>query len=705
MLIKCQYCERIYDNPLQPCPFCGAVNEAPPKPSPQAQPMQMRPQGQLTKVQKTSFLIGIVMLALCFVLAAMRNLPSSKKGGPISDSNMGTNSEMIATYDVVEMYKMLEEDPANFKIVLQLTQMLYRNGKTGEARAVAMHLPREQCSDAAIYREMAQIMQMDSDASYACRMYLCAYQLSADAADLASATKIGMPSEIMPNGPTAQALELYLRKPMSLVTWEEIGEIRFWGLRYDYIELSGASPAEMEYGFEDTVQSFPFDTVMDGAYVYLYGLSALNIYTSVQFSEVNLFALQSLRELSLANLSREPNLGGIVNIPFLESLHVGGSGIVSLDGLDRLPHLHTLSLEGTGIETLSALASYRNIKTLSLKNNKALTGLSSLEMMDHLEGLHIERQDVLDFRFLEKMHVLKELSLVNTAVKDIYFLSQLGTLESLTILRNSDLKTVAGIGALTGLRRLSITANEFKMDGVGEIRNLTALEWLRLDTPTSVSMISGLTALRTLELSSLAMLDSLSPVTGLVNLETFRVDSSLGGHGSFENSFAPLASLPKLTHVSITGWDLYESKALFGMKALEYLDLTGCRLAFGAGLGGLTNVKTLKLGGTRWIRNVQIWSDGFMQSVDWDDVSADEVAATLRGLTTVEYLTLNKIALADVSFLSSMTNLEHVNLADNYITDIAPLSEAEVLRQVNLSGNPVRDWSIAEGWTHVYVVR
>jgi len=710
MKVRCRYCDRSYNDPALPCPGCGAFNEAPPepvKPQPAPHPTPVvPPPPAASSAQSTAIvLIGVVVLAISLIGIWLLNGNASSTSNT-SSRIIGETAKPDYEASIINLYRQLEENPADFAVAVELTTILYAANKAGEAREVAMHLPRWQCVDAALYREVAAVMRQNNDLSYACRMYLCAYQLSNASADLAAATECGTPGELMPNGPTAQVLALFFQKPMSLVTWEEVGSIQYFASHYDYIELSAENPGDMEYEFEDTVQSFRFDRSEDAAYVYLYGLHSLEIYINPRLAEVNLFALQGLRALHIANMSGAADINDIDTIPMLESLHVGGSGITSLDGLDRLPKLHTLSLEGTSIETLSVLAGYRNVKHLSLKRNDELTGLSSLEMMDHLEGLHIERQAVLDFRFMERMRMLKELSIVNTGIKDIFFLSQLENLEALSIVQNNDLKTIAGIGELTGLRRLSVTANQRSMDGVGEIANLTNLEWLRLYSPTSLSMISGLTSIQVLELSSMALLDSLAPVANLVNLEVFRVDSQVGGHGSYSGSFVPLGSLPKLTHVSIPGWELYYSKVLFDIPTLTYLDLTGCRLEFaGSGLAKLTGVQTLKLSGTKWVKNVQIWDTGGITNIGWDNVDIDAVFATVAGLPALERLELAKINLADVSFMPSLPRIAYANLADNYITDIAPLSEAASLRQVNLSGNPVRDWSVAEGWTHVNVVR
>ena len=705
MKVKCLYCGRIYNDPTQACPGCGAFNEALPEPvvsKPRPIPQNM-PVHTPTKTQNHAIAVILVTVIIVSILLIGVFSYNANTQNITNNTNMTIISDEI---DTTELYKSLEENPTNFDIVVELTTALYSHGKQSEAQSVAMTLFSKHCEDISIYHNIADIMQQYNDISYACRMYLCAYQLSNDDIDLASATECGTPGELMKNGPTVQALELFFQNPISMITWEDIGKIQYFSPHYDYIEMSLDNPTDLEYSFTDTIQSFRIDRSEDSSYTYLYGLCRLDIYTSTQFRDVNLFALQKLRSLYISNLTNSSNMGIISNLPQLEILHVGGSDITSLDGLDKLPQLHTFSLTGTSIESLSALASYHNIKTLSLKNNDKLTGLSSLEIMGHIEGLHIEDQAVFDFRFLDKMSALKELSIIDTSIKDISFLSKLGNLEALTIYDNDDLKNISTVGSLSNLRRLSITANKFNVTGVEEIANLTSLEWLRLYNPTSISMISTLTSLKTLELSSISILDSFAPIAGLTNLETFRVDTHTGGFASFDGSLSPLASLPKLKHVSIPGYALYHGKALFDVKTLTYLDLTGCRLEFASnGFSKLKNLKTLKLSGTKWISNVQIWSDGGITNYNWDNVASDNAISTIVGLSTLEHLELAKTELVDISFIPSLTKLIYVDLADNYITNIAPLGNTQTLRQVNLSGNPVQDWSPAENWTHVHVIR
>ena len=702
MKIKCQFCDRIYNDPTASCPGCGAYNEAPEEeffaPAPQPRPQPSAPPKRSYAVRIVSISVSLIFLLAFYVFRSNDFRTSSQS----RDGSVAT--ERASEEGIIELYKALEANPKDFGVVQKLTTLLYGAKRESEAREVSMYLLRGQCDDPSFYRGIAGAMQGSGDKGYAVRMYLCSYQISGEKADLELAAKSGSPADFMGTGPTSQSLEFLFRKPMSLITWEDVGQIKYISAHYDYIEISTEPYAEDEYSSRDAIQSFRVDNSSDDAFVYLYDLEQLEVYRSANLDEINLFALQGLRSLRLSNLSKSPDLNAIANLPLLESLHVGGSGITTLDGLDNLPGLRELSLEGTEIESLSMLASYRNIKSLLLRNNKKLTGLSSLEMMDHLEALHVERQDVLDFRFLEKMHSLSELALINTSVKDIYFLSQLETLEALTIRENSDLKSVSGIGELTGLKRLSVTASEFNMSGLDELASLNELEYLKLYNPTSLSMISGLSSIKTLELSSISLLRSISPIAGLVNLETFRVDSTSTNIGHFDYSMEALASLPNLTHVSIPGHSLYYSKPLFSIPTLEYLDLTGCRLEF-SNLSGLKNVKTLKLGGTKWINGVQIWGSGGITNYGWNDVETDAALATAVGLEKLERLEINKTTLGDISFIGTLPNLEYADLADNYITDISPLSGSDSLREVNLSGNPVRDWSIAESWTHVYVVR
>ena len=147
--------------------------------------------------------------------------------------------------------------------------------------------------------------------------------------------------------------------------------------------------------------------------------------------------------------------------------------------------------------------------------------------------------------------------------------------------------------------------------------NLTRL-WLRDNSLTDVSPLSGLTRLETLSLIGNSLTD-VSPLSGLTNL----------------------------TRLWLIGNSLTDVSPLSGLTRLEILDLSGNSLA-GVSLSGLTRLEYLDLSGN----NIT-------------DVS-------LSGLTNLTDLDLESNIITDVSPLVGLTNLIELDLRGN------PLSVASI---------------------------
>ncbi|GHU79273.1 hypothetical protein FACS1894191_1710 [Clostridia bacterium] len=697
MKVQCEYCKRIYDTEDGVCPGCGASSRQPAAEVRQSQavPAHAPRPAKTRRRGLPAFLLLILLLTAAVPLVAQLNRTDT----PFSSSD----SPSAKGYTVDELYAMLAENPADFAAMRLLMELLYARGNSFEAGQVSLAIYRQDCEAPEEFRQTGALMQNNGENGDACRMFLAAYLLSGQGSDLELADSCGLPADIFPEGPSVQALEFLFAKPMRQISWAEIGEVKYFALHMKSIDISLADSTQLDAEeFAGTVSSFPFDSEQPADYSYLYGLTELALNGSVSENKLALHGLRSLRILRIPNLYDTGDLSLFGTLPRLEQLHIGGSGIVSLNGLEGLPRLRALSLSSTKLDNLSILATYRNIESLSLIRNELLTSVNSLSAASHLKALRVERQDIMDFQFLRDFKQLEELALVNTKVKDLFFLSRLEALQSLTLYDNDALLGVEGIGGLTGLKRLDIACD--KLAGVEEIGRLTGLTALKLHGPYTLDMLAELDKLEALEIYNAVRLESIEPVKNLQSLRAFSISSFSGG--SYYWDLSPLASLPKLTRVDMPDCEFYgKSASLFSIESLEYLNLTNSRMEIGGGLSGLTNIKTLKLNGFKALSNVRVYSDGFFTSIDYDDVEADRAAASMAGLSRLEVLEYAGSGLSDASFASGLPSLRSLDVSDNYITDAASLGGAPALRQVNLRGNPVRDWAVCEGWTGVHVIK
>lgn len=696
MKITCEFCRRIYEPEEGNCPGCGAYNpppEEPPQPPPPFQESAPPPKKKQSAGGVLGVLLLLVVAATWFV--PWKGNPSSKQELAPAASTKGSQPSL----SIEELYAIIDSDPENHEAVVQAVKALYQLDRAREAKEVSLLLFSRGVEDAECFRAVGAIMAEQGEADYGIRMCFAAYRLTGDPGDLERAQDFGSPVDQIPDGPTAQSLEFLFHKQMRQITWEEIGQIRYFYASRDYIQLGLFTSQEKE--FEDSLCTVRFDSGSDAQVSRLFGLEELSGTGSWEREE--LFGLQGLRSLTMPGMpSTASDLSGFEVLPRLEELYIGGSGISSLQGLDSLPRLRLLSLSGTSVENLSLLASYKNIEKLHLVRNKNLTSINSLEQMRHLKALRIERQEILDFQVLGNMEQLEELVVRDTGIKDFYFLSQLTELRRLTVKENSDLKSVAGIGSLVQLEELTVD----DIDGLEEIKSLERLESVSLTYPQTLAMLSSLPNLKHLDVYGAGRLKDIRPVATLGSLESFAL-SMAGGGGYAAFSLEPLAGLPNLTRVVLGKGDyLGNNSGLLASPSLEYLDATGCRLAMGtAGFSGLTGIKTLKISGVKPVHNVKIYSDGFFTSIDYDELDLNRIGATLAGLKHLARLELAGTELTDISFVRELPALEYLDVSGGYITEIAVLGEVLSLRTVNLAGNPVRDWSASESWPGVYVIR
>lgn len=716
---QCENCNRRFDIEDGFCPYCGAYysetreytthtrptgDENRRRP---AQPAQKK-RNQLT-IASVSVLLSLVSILVGLLTwLAQRDERVAYSGAERAASPASPSASTAG--NISELYSHLDEYPRDFDAVSELVAALCAKGQTSEASEVMLRLYQGACDTPGPYRRTGEALLEAGNTDYAVRAFLSAHTLSGLQSDLDLAAGCGSPADIIGDGPTGQALAFLFGKPFSLVTWEEVGKIRYYS-QGSSVSLSLLDPADTDTTeFYSSIQSFELD---EGAASpeFFYGLRELKLSRSFSYEAPQLCALRNLRKLDASTSYGVSDFRTFSVLPSLEELYVGGSDITALDGLGEMPNLHTLGLTDTSIDNLSLLSTYKSIEHLSLKDNENLTGLSSLGQMDHLKSLSIEDQEVMDFQFLQKYYAIEGLTLIDTGIKDIYFISQLTTLTQLHLEGNDDLKSVAGIGALDKLTDLTISA---ELGGIEEIAQLHSLRNLSLRSVRSLEMVRGLTGLETLHLTGGGLLNDLSPVSGLTNLRSF----SIGGYFDTWSSLAPatrqiahfslspLASLPNLTYVSLPNLSVLSSSAgLFQNPAIEYLDLTNSEMDVGAGFGSLTNLKTLRLSKFKALTNIQVWSDGFFTSVDYDSLTADWVAGTLGGLENLERLELDETDLSDLGFVAGLPALRSITATENYVTDIEPLSQAPSLQYANLSGNPVRDWSPAEEMTGLWLIR
>ncbi len=206
-------------------------------------------------------------------------------------------------------------------------------------------------------------------------------------------------------------------------------------------------------------------------------------------------------------------------------------------------------------------------------------------------------------------------------------------------IRERNIRSLAGVGHLTGLESLDLWQNQIV--DVGPLDSLPNLKRLRMSWNQIVDV---------------------SPLASLSRL----VELALGNNEIADVS--PLASLTRLERLYLPDNQIVDLTPLAGLRGLEYLILWQNQVVDVGPLASLTNLETLDLNFN-----------------DIPDVSPLAALANLKGL----YLSHSKIV--DVSPLASLASLEGLNLIATDITDVTPLASLTRLKRLSLGSNEIVD--------------
>ncbi len=182
-----------------------------------------------------------------------------------------------------------------------------------------------------------------------------------------------------------------------------------------------------------------------------------------------------------------------------------------------------------------------------------------------------------------------------------------------------------------------------------------------------------------------------------------------------------VASLTKLTSLSLNGCSLTDISALSALTGLTSLSLEDNEIESVEALAGLTNLTALYLSGnsrlgsleplyglnrlrTLDLRGREI-TDGELEELQnelpgctilTDDPTADVTEITLGGVTftsDVTELNLSGLGITDISALSACTQLESLDISYNNVTDISVLASMPELKTLDFSSNQVSNIS------------
>ncbi len=502
-------------------------------------------------------------------------------------------------------------------------------------------------------------------------------------------------------------VEAIFEKSSDSVTSEELETITYLSVQ------AGAEEALIMYSFEN-----PYETGFSPQVLMLpsmeWNTSDLEVFTGLikvdlRYWQPHFNMLEPLKNLkgvccSQASFSELASVLPVNQIIELEVKRPEG-----LEGIGVFENLEILTLDQIESPDFKELVPLKQLRHLSIteENSEELTDYAPLSVLTSLETLYLDSEAIREFSFLKPLSNLTDLSVKGTEAIRIEPLAEMPQLVSLALEDNDSIADYSPLGALTGLKALTLDKSTSVPDP--NLSPLNSLEDLEISGFLSISSIGNLGSLKDLSihgcnmdeaqaLSSLSGLESLTCysvwtqehglknlnfINGMPNLKRLcfcdvNADSQFGGYGN---------------NVEIYG----DISNVFNQPGLEELYLSNC-------IAGISfqqvkenpSLKILWIDEIRIKENFHVESYGGVTEVWYDDVSLDEHTDFLTHFPNLEELKLDGNQLTNISFAASLMNLNWLSIQDNYVTDLAPLNQVQALKYLDVRKNPVSNVPVAD---------
>ncbi len=336
----------------------------------------------------------------------------------------------------------------------------------------------------------------------------------------------------------------------------------------------------------------------------------------------------------------------------------------NLAHVPQLRHLRTLALKKAWqsrrpIPDLSILRDHPALEqvifeSVLLPDPKVLLGLNSnhtrsltlrfvkfaawpiLASFRNLEELELYLHNPVDWSTICSLRALKQLRIFYGGIRSLEGIEQCGSLETLAIMYNPDIRDVAELTRLPALKALHLSGTQATdLAPLGELPQLNILEWH--DCPSN-------------DYTPLASL------THLAELDLYRANV---GDGAF------LSPLNNLRMLNLEGTPLSNLKPLAGLSNLQVLNISWCSMHDLAPLANLPRLKTLELNGV-----------------------ALKDFHPLAEICTLEELSLIDAKFDDISPLMNVPNLRQLHLREGQtrrvVEQLEQLQESRPDLQVEL---------------------
>lgn len=478
---------------------------------------------------------------------------------------------------------------------------------------------------------------------------------------------------------------------VSSVTEEELGRFKYLSMR------KGEAGWMITYSFENPIvaaqqgQDADINVVVCQEALELQDIAALPQleYLNLDHTELpegSLETLSSLKmitcdyiQLDMLRLALGDAAKG------LERLNA--SHLKSLEELSYFPGLKSLEMEDCReISDISALAQVKDLENLKLYDMDEVNDFTVLNVLKKLGSLSIDAENLKDISFINHMPELASLEITDSKILLLDPLVGKESLKELVLVDNGEVRDYNPVGTLTGLETLVI--NKYTNQDDPDLTALTGLKHGEFHGMMGIRFLGSLTGLEELKVQG-CNVDQPSVIASLPALKKLTYRKNWGN--SDDLSF--LAGCQGLTCLDMNHSEFYgDVSYAFNLPALETLILD--RSSFEVKFDRLQDnpaLKALSLNHVKLYKNIEMWSDGMVRSINYDDVLLDEYTSFLGHYPSLEYLSLRGNQLTDLQFAAGLKNLRELDVTDNYVTDTHVLDQLEYLGKDSTVKRPMAD--------------
>lgn len=363
------------------------------------------------------------------------------------------------------------------------------------------------------------------------------------------------------------------------------------------------------------------------------------------------------------------------------------SHLKSLEELSYFPGLKSLEMEDCReISDISALAQVKDLENLKLYDMDEVNDFTVLNVLKKLGSLSIDAENLKDISFINHMPELASLGITDSKILLLDPLMGKVSLKELVLVDNGEVRDYNPVGTLTGLETLVI--NKYTNQDDPDLTALTGLKHGEFHGMMGIRFLGSLTGLEELKVQG-CNVDQPSVIASLPALKKLTYRKNWGN--SDDLSF--LAGCQGLTYLDMNHSEFYgDVSYAFNLPALEtlILDKSSFEVKFDR-LQDNPALKALSLNHVKLYKNIEMWSDGMVRSINYDDVLLDEYTSFLGHYPSLEYLSLRGNQLTDLQFAAGLKNLRELDVTDNYVTDTHVLDQLEYLGKESTVKRPIAD--------------